>query len=120
MAKATLPEDPYTFVPHAYANDLLPEPTWAERVGLDEKRLRKINKLTANTYHRMPNGAHDTMTILLVADVLMRSKPGIRLRSRYVAKQLQATRPMFIWDQQTVGRIMGHLAAKATDAYEAY
>jgi hypothetical protein len=120
MAIEALPTDPLAYSPHDYASGIFPSADWARRAGVDEKAINRHNRMVNNVFHRARNGINDPLSQMLVIDALIRHRPGVRLRARYMTRHLRATKPYFIWDTQIIGRILGSLHDKSIVAYTPY
>lgn len=76
---------------------------------LTDRRLRRVTRGRNNYVHRTPNGHKDPFSFWHLVDALLNIDPFHEFSSRQLTDWLNETRPQFIWDAVTVGRMLSDI-----------
>lgn len=74
-----------------------------------ERKCRALNAVRGKFSHRNKNGVHDPYSFFHLAEELAHIAPWKPFTAAQLADWLNGTRPQFIWDPITVGRILNDL-----------
>lgn len=82
-----------------------------------DRRLRKMAHGRVNYFHKTKNGCYDPITYYHVVAALMEIVPGSDFWTRDFVLLLQTTRPLLVWDVNTVGRILADIRDNLNETY---
>lgn len=77
--------------------------------AVTESKMRRWASARNRFYHRTKNGLYDPFTYFHLIEGLMHTKPWQPFSSRSLADHLNRSRPEFLWDPVTVGRILNDI-----------
>lgn len=83
-----------------------------------ERRLRKFTHGRVNYFHKVKNGVYDPITYFHVVATLLEIVPGQEFWTRDLVMLLRNTRPLLIWDANTVGRVLADVTDNLNETYK--